>query len=591
MSIPSSFIDRLLTSVSIVDIINRRVQLERTGGRYKAKCPFHGDGNEKTPSFVVYEETGSYHCFACKASGNAIHFLREYDGIDFMESVELLASHVGMEVPKQEKSVDLSDAININTKAAQVFKEQLRSNPGKETIEYLKARGISGETAKFFELGYSMEKSPSLYSILSETFSEPDLSDSGLFGTNDNGGMYDRFRDRLMFPIRNIKGEHIAFGGRLIIDKDNQAKYLNSPETKTYKKKYELYGLYEARLTEKRPESLFLVEGYMDVIGLHQHGIKNAVASSGTAFTQEQLRKILSYTNNIFIVFDGDEAGQKASWRAIENALPLLREDVQMSFIFLNSGDDPDSFIKEKGKDAFIKLANEATSFSDYFLGTIKKHSDLSSIEGRSKVAQFALPLVDKITNPTLKEAYISEIGHICDLDFGKLINSGMDSLPDKQELDEPVKKISSSVIRKSVMGVFTALIQYPKLSTNRAFDLIKKDSRFLFLHDVKDFYKGNPEAAPSILFEQIKNEKIKNLFGEALVSEINLSEEDADIMLCDCIGLISKSEKDRQEILKEKYNMQEISSAEKRELQQIILKKDEISQEDQILLKNLSSR
>ena len=312
MSIPSSFIDRLLTSVSIVDIINRRVQLERTGGRYKAKCPFHGDGNENTPSLVVYEETGSYHCFACKASGNAIHFLREYDGIDFMESVELLASHVGMEVPKQEKSVDLSDAININSKATEVFKEQLKSNPGKQTIEYLKARGISGETAKFFELGYSMERSPTLYSILSGDYGELDLADSGLFGSNDNGDMYDRFRDRLMFPIRNIKGEHIAFGGRLITDKENQAKYLNSPETKTYKKKYELYGLFEARLIEKRPESLFLVEGYMDVIGLHQYGIKNAVASSGTAFTQEQLRKILSYTNNIYIVFDGDEAGQKA---------------------------------------------------------------------------------------------------------------------------------------------------------------------------------------------------------------------------------------------------------------------------------------
>ncbi|MDA8816456.1 DNA primase, partial [Gammaproteobacteria bacterium] len=402
MSIPSSFIDRLITSVSIVDIINRRVQLERTGGRYKAKCPFHGDGNEKTPSFVVYEETGSYHCFACKASGNAIHFLREYDGIDFMESVELLASHVGMEVPKQEKLVDLSDALNINTKAAEIFKEQLKSNPGKETIEYLKNRGISGETAKFFELGYSMEKSPTLHSILSRDYDETDLTESGLFGSNDNGDMYDRFRDRLMFPIRNIKGEHIAFGGRLITDKDNQAKYLNSPETKTYKKKYELYGLYEARLIEKRPESLFLVEGYMDVIGLHQHGIQNAVASSGTAFTQEQLRKILSYTNNIYIVFDGDEAGQKASWRAVENALPLLREDIRMSFIFLKPGDDPDSFIKEKGKDAFIKLANEATSFSDYFVSTIKTQADLSTIEGRSLVAQFAIPLVDKITNPTL---------------------------------------------------------------------------------------------------------------------------------------------------------------------------------------------
>ncbi|MDA9033129.1 DNA primase [Gammaproteobacteria bacterium] len=591
MSIPSSFIDRLITSVSIVDIINRRVQLERTGGRYKAKCPFHGDGNEKTPSFVVYEETGSYHCFACKASGNAIHFLREYDGIDFMESVELLASHVGMEVPKQEKSVDLSDALNINTKAAEIFKEQLKSNPGKETIEYLKNRGISGETAKFFELGYSMEKSPTLHSILSRDYNETDITDSGLFGSNDNGDMYDRFRDRLMFPIRNIKGEHIAFGGRLITDKDNQAKYLNSPETKTYKKKYELYGLYEARLIEKRPESLFLVEGYMDVIGLHQHGIKNAVASSGTAFTQEQLRKILSYTNNIYIVFDGDEAGQKASWRAVENALPLLREDIRMSFIFLKQGDDPDSFIKEKGKDAFIKLANEATSFSDYFVSTIKTQADLSTIEGRSLVAQFAIPLVDKITNPTLKEAYISEIGHICDLDFGKLLNNGVNFMPDKSGSEEPIKKIPTSVIRKSVMGIFTVLIQYPKLASDRIFDLIKRDSRFLFLLDVRDFYKANPEAVPSILFEQIENEKIKNLFGEALVSEIKLSEEDACIMLKDCIGLISKSEKDRQEILKEKYNMQEITSAEKRELQQIILKKDAMSDEDQALLKKLSSK
>ena len=591
MSIPSSFIDRLITSVSIVDIINRRVQLERTGGRYKAKCPFHGDGNEKTPSFVVYEETGSYHCFACKASGNAIHFLREYDGIDFMESVELLASHVGMEVPKQEKSVDLSDAININTKATEIFKEQLKSNPGKETIEYLKKRGISGETAKFFELGYSMERSPTLYSILSRDYNEKDLTDSGLFGSNDNGDMYDRFRDRLMFPIRNIKGEHIAFGGRLISDKDNQAKYLNSPETKTYKKKYELYGLYEARLIEKRPDSLFLVEGYMDVIGLHEHGIKNAVASSGTAFTQEQLRKILSYTNNIYIVFDGDEAGQKASWRAVENALSLLREDIRISFIFLKSGDDPDSFIKEKGKDAFLKLANEATSFSDYFISTIKKQADLSTIEGRSVVAQFAIPLVYKITNPTLKEAYISEIGHICDLDFGKLLNDGVNSMPEKSSLEEPIKKIPTSVIRKSVMGIFTVLIQYPKLASNRTFDLIKRDSRFLFLLDVRDFYKANPEAVPSILFEQIENEKIKNLFGEALVSEIKLSEEDACIMLKDCIGLISKSEKDRQEILKEKYNMQEITSAEKRELQQIILKKDAMSDEDQALLKKLSSK
>ena len=591
MSIPSSFIDRLISSVSIVDIINRRVQLERTGGRYKAKCPFHGDGNENTPSFVVYEETGSYHCFACKESGNAIHFLRKHDGLDFLESVELLASYVGMEVPKQDKPVDLSDAISINTKATEVFVDQLKSPTGKHTIEYLKSRGITGETAKFFQLGYAVESSPSLHSILSATYSKTDLEESGLFGLNDNGDMYDRFRDRLMFPIRNIKGEHIAFGGRLVADKENQAKYLNSPETKTYKKKYELYGLYEARLIEKRPECLFLVEGYMDVIGLHQHGIKNAIASSGTAFTPEQLRKILSYTNKIYVVFDGDEAGQKASWRAVENALPLLREDIKINFIFLKTGDDPDSFIKEKGKEAFLKLADESTSFSDYFLKTIKKHDDLSTIEGRSLVAQFAVPLVDKIANPTLKEAYISEISHICDLDFRKLLDGATNIVQDLSKAEEVIKKIPTSVIRKSVMGVFTALIQYPVLANERNFDSIKKDSKFMFLHNVRDFYKANPQAAPSIMFEQIENEKIKNLFGEALVSEIKLSEENAKKMLYDCIDLISKSEKDRQETLKEKYNMQEITSAERRELQQIILKKDVMSEEDQILLKKLSSK
>ena len=591
MSIPSSFIDRLITSINIVDIIGRRLQLERRGGAYWAKCPFHGSGEERTASFKVYEDTGTYHCFGCKESGNAIHFLRKYDGLDFMEAVELLASYAGMEVPKQEKSIDISDAININTKAKEIFIEQLKSQAGKDTIEYLKARGITGETAKLFELGYSMERSPSLYSILKLNYEKVDLEDSGLFGANDNGDMYDRFRDRLMFPIRNIKGDHIAFGGRLIKDKKDQAKYLNSPETKTYKKKYELYGLYEARLQEKRPESLFLVEGYMDVIGLHQHGIKNSVASSGTAFTQEQLRKILGYTNNIFIVFDGDEAGQKASWRAVENALPLLREDIRMSFIFLKPGEDPDSFIKEKGKDAFLKLADEATSFSDYFLKTIKDQDDLSTIEGRSMVAQFAIPLVNKIANPTLKEAYTSEIGNICDLDFVKLLNGSNQFIKRSNEKKEEVKRSSSSVIKKSVLGVFTALIQHPKLAKDRIFDLIGKDSRFLFLNDIKNSYEQNPEVAPSIIFEQIDNEKIKNLFGEALVSEIKLSIEDAKAMIEDCIDLISKSEKDREEILKEKYNMQEILSAEKRELQQIILKKDNMSEEDQILLKNLSSK
>jgi DNA primase len=590
MSIPSTFIDRLLSSINIVDVIGRRLTLERKGGAYWAKCPFHGSGEERTASFKVYEETGTYHCFGCKESGNAIHFLRKHDGLDFLEAVETLATQVGMEIPKQEAPVDTSNATKINNRASQVFYEQLKSDLGKKTIKYLKERGISGETAKFFQLGYSSNKKPTLYENLKNEFKEIDLDESGLFGKNDDGEYYDRFRDRLMFPIRNIKGECIAFGGRLLSDKKDQAKYLNSPETKTYKKKYELYGLYEIREINKRPESIFLVEGYMDVIGLFQHGIKNAVASSGTAFTQEQLRKILSYTNTIYIVFDGDEAGYKASWRAVENALSLLREDTRISFIFLEPDEDPDSYVSSNGKDAFLNLAKEAKSFSDFFFDYVKDQDDLSTLEGRSMVAKFTLPLVNKISNDTLKEAYINEVSKICDLDFSKLIQGESKSKKVSPAKKEEVKESTNTVLRKSVLGIFTALIQHPKLSSINEFSLITHDSKFNFINDIKNLYQDSPDSNPSIIFEKIESERIKNIFGEALVSEVKLSEEDATSMIKDCLKIISQTNSEREEILKEKYNMQELTSAEKRELQQIILKKDKMSQDEEALIKNLSS-
>ena len=590
MSIPSTFIDRLLSSINIVDVIGRRLTLERKGGAYWAKCPFHGSGEERTASFKVYEETGTYHCFGCKESGNAVHFLRKHDGLDFLEAVETLATQVGMEIPKQEAPVDTSNATKINNRASQVFYEQLKSDQGKKTIKYLKERGISGETAKFFQLGYSSNKKPTLYENLKNEFKEIDLDESGLFGKNDDGEYYDRFRDRLMFPIRNIKGECIAFGGRLLSDKKDQAKYLNSPETKTYKKKYELYGLYEIREINKRPESIFLVEGYMDVIGLFQHGIKNAVASSGTAFTQEQLRKILSYTNTIYIVFDGDEAGYKASWRAVENALPLLREDTRISFIFLELDEDPDSYVSSNGKDAFLNLAKEAKSFSDFFFDYVKDQDNLSTLEGRSMVAKFVLPLVNKISNDTLKEAYINEVSKICDLDFSKLIQGESKSKKISPTKKEEVKESTNTVLRKSVLGIFTALIQHPKLSSINEFSLITHDSKFNFINDIKNLYQDSPDSNPSIIFEKIESERIKNIFGEALVSEVKLSEEDATSMIKDCLKIISQTNSEREEILKEKYNMQELTSAEKRELQQIILKKDKMSQDEEALIKNLSS-
>jgi DNA primase len=590
MYIPEDFINRLLTSVSIVEVIQKRRQVERRGGAYMAKCPFHKGGEENNASMKIYEETGTYHCFTCKDTGNAISFLKKHDNLDFIEAVELLASYVGMEIPKQEKSAAVTKSTNINNKAAEIFYTQLKEENSKNTISYLKDRGISGETAKFFNLGYSNARTPSLHEKLSKEFNINELNESGLFGTNENGELYDRFRDRLMFPIRNIKGECIAFGGRLLKDKDNQAKYLNSPETKTYKKKYELYGLYEVRQTNKRPESIFVVEGYMDVIGLFQHGVKNAVASSGTAFTQEQLRKILNYTNTIYIVFDGDEAGLKASWRTVENSLPLLREDTRISFIFLKEGEDPDSYIKDNGKEAFYALAKSSKSLSDYFFETIKSQDDLSSIEGRTIAAKFALPLIKSISNETLKQAYINEATNVCDLDFAKLIQGKESKENFNLQKKEEVVVDTRSIMKKSVLGIFMALIQYPKLADSNLFKLIKVDSRFSFILDIKNTYISYPDSSASVILEKIENEKIKNVFGEALVSEIKLSQEDAQSMIEDCIKLISQSDTEREQILKEKYNMQELTSAEKRELQQIILKKDKMSQEEGALIKDLSS-
>ena len=591
MAISSAFIDRLLGNVNIIDVIGRRITLERRGGAYWAKCPFHGSGEERTASFKVYDQTGTYHCFSCKESGNAIHFVRKFDGLDFTEAVELLASQVGMEVPKYEAKIDTSNASEINRSALQVFFDQLKSDKGKKAVNYLKERGISGEIAKIFSIGYATSSKPTLHEKLSSKYEKIDLEESGLFGKNDNGDFYDRFRDRIMFPIRNIKGECIAFGGRLLEDKKDQAKYLNSPETKTYKKKYELYGLYESREINKRPDSLFLVEGYMDVIGLFQSGIKNAVASSGTAFTQEQFRKILNYTNTLYIVFDGDEAGQKASWRAVENALPLIREDTRINFIFLESGEDPDSYVRKNGKEAFMNLAKNSMTFSDYFLDTIKNQDDLSSIEGRSVVAKFALPLVNKITNATLKEAYVNEISNICDLDFAKLINGEKKNIVPATIKEQNTETKSSSVLRKSILNIFMSLIQHPKLASSGEFNQIRSNSRFSFLNEVKDIYIQNHDISASVLMEKISNDKIKNIFGEALVSEIQLSESDASSMLKDCIDFISQNESEREEVLKDKYSMQELSSAEKRELQQIILKKDRMSQEEAALIKNLSSK
>ncbi len=582
MSIPSSFIDQILDQSDIVDIIGRRVQLNKKGTNFWGICPFHDDTN---PSMAVNQDKQFYYCFVCNAKGNSINFLRDFENLDFVDAVESIASVVGLEVPKTHQNIDTKEAININSRTVEIYKEQLKASGGNKAIEYLKSRSITGETAKFFNIGFALDEWEGLFKILSREYQSEDLSDSGLFSEK----MKDRFRGRLMFPIRNIKGDPIAFGGRII--DEGEPKYLNSPETKTFSKSKELYGLYEARELNTPLKSVFVVEGYMDVIALHQNGVTNAVASLGTAITGLHISKLMRYSKEIYVAFDGDLAGRKAAWRVIENGLPILREDINIKFIFLEEGHDPDSYINEKGKEAFLDLRRTATPFSQFFLDTIKEQADLNTIEGRSVAAKFAMPLVSKINNQPLKEAYIDEVSKVCSLDFAKLIKSSAKSLPNNisSDLEQKNTKNSAKISRKAVLGIFTSLIQHPKLSEETSFDDIKQDSKFYFINSVRNKFRENLESNPSIVFESIEKEQIKNVFSEALISDINLSEEDARKMILDCISTISKSEKDREEILKEKYNMQEISSAEKRELQQIILIKENISEADHNLLRNLS--
>ena len=352
MSIPKSFIDQVLDQTDIVDVIGRRLPLNKKGSNYWGVCPFHDDHD---PSMAVNQDKQFYYCFVCQASGNSITFLREYENLDFTDAVETLASSLGLEIPYEKTEIHDENDFSILDDAVKVFEEKLKES--KTTINYLKSRNISGKTAKKFQLGFSDDSWDSLYSLFEKKFEQTVIASSGLFleknkKNNPPVKYYDRFRNRVIFPIRNIKGQNIGFGGR-VMNTNEEPKYLNSPETKLFKKSNELYGLYEARRETKKMDSIIVVEGYMDVIALHEKGIKNAVATLGTAVTSNHLSKLMRYSNNIFFAFDGDLAGEKAAWKALQNVLPIIRENTRIKFVFFEPGDDPDSFVNKYGKQRF----------------------------------------------------------------------------------------------------------------------------------------------------------------------------------------------------------------------------------------------
>tara|TARA_Y100001954_G_scaffold238017_1_gene303795 strand:+ start:433 stop:2190 length:1758 start_codon:yes stop_codon:yes gene_type:complete len=581
MSIPTSFIDQLLDQTDIVDVVSRRIPVNKKGSNFLCQCPFHDDSN---PSMAVNQDKQFFYCFVCQESGNAIHFLRRYENLDFVDAIEALASSAGLTVPYEKNKYEKSKPSHLVEQAVKFYQGNLNEKIAPRAIQYLKDRKITGATAMKFNIGYAQDKWDGLLNHFPKDTSEKELNDSGLFSKKDER-FYDRFRGRIIFPIRNIKGDFIAMGGRII--DEGEPKYLNSPETSFFNKSNELFGLYEVKESEKNIESLIIVEGYMDVIGLYEHGIKNAVATLGTAVTPNHISKIMRYTNKIFFAFDGDLAGEKAAWKAVENTFPIIREDININFIFFEQGHDPDSYITEHGLKAFRKLQDESIPLSSYFLSKIKEFN-LETLEGRSQAAAFAIPIVNKINNSVIKEVYAYEVSKLCGMDI-KTIDAPSSSAS-KQDFDQEIRARSNAPLRvKAVINIFSAILAVPAIAKETIFDVLKDDPKFNFLFVILDLYSDTPDIKPSRVIENIESDQIKRYFSEAVVSALELSETNALKLVNDCVEILLKNQKDREQILKDKYNVQSITAAERRDLQQIILKKQEMTDNDRDLLKKLS--
>ena len=583
MSIPSSFIDQLLDQTDIVDVIDRRIPLNKKGSNFWCQCPFHDDSN---PSMAVNQEKQFFYCFVCQESGNAIHFLRRYENLEFVDAIETLASAAGMTVPYVNNRSDRSKPSSLVEKAVKFYQANLNETTAPNAVKYLKDRKITGATAKKFHIGYAQDKWDGLLNHLGSDTPSKELDESGLFSKKDDR-FYDRFRGRVIFPIRNIKGDFIAMGGRII--DEGEPKYLNSPETSFFNKSNELFGLYEVKELEKNIASLIVVEGYMDVIGLFEHGVKNAVATLGTAITPNHISKIMRYTNKIFFAFDGDLAGGKAAWKAVENTFPIIREDVNIHFVFFEQGHDPDSYINQHGLEAFQKLLDESISLSSYFLSKVKEFN-LETLEGRAQAASFAIPIVKKINNSVIKEIYTSEVSKLCGMDIKTMDVSPSPAI--RQETDNVPISTSNKPIRvKAVINIFSALLAFPAIAQEPIFDELKDNPKFDFLFVILNLYKQKPDIKPSRVVESLKSDQIKGYFSEAVVAGLVLSKKNALKLVSDCMGILLKNQKDREQTLKDKYNVKSITSAERRDLQQIILKKQEITDDDRNWLKKLSSK
>ena len=526
--IPESFIQELLNRIDVVDIIDKRVTLKKAGANYLACCPFH---QEKTPSFTVSPSKQFYHCFGCGEHGSAISFLIEYEGLTFVDAINDLANSIGLKVPndaphKIENNAENSNLEEIIKIASIYYQKQLRVSP--KAINYLKSRGLTGEVAKEFSIGYAPEGWQNL-KIAFKKYEDESLVKAGLVVRNEKGKYYDRFRNRIIFPIYSDKGKIIGFGGR-IIDPEDTPKYYNSPETPLFQKSYELYGLLASRKPIREKGYVLVVEGYMDVVGLAQNGIRNTVATLGTATTAFHIKKLIRYTQEIVFCFDGDNAGRSAAWRAMNNSLVSVTDNIQLKFLFLPDTHDPDSFVKENSAKEFELLAQNSMPLTEYIIKYLTIGNDLVTSEKKVKFLNEIKPILNELTAPKLLMIFKKRIA--------ELINLEVDEINEILELKKIYKKNNSNKLpnrlpMKSSRRFCLLLILKPEL-------IIKEDSEYftsdtiddklvLAVIDLKDgAIENNSASIMHLLASRFDDELIKQVNAQLATfdDEMNLEEE-----------------------------------------------------------------
>ncbi|SEF69729.1 DNA primase [Vibrio hangzhouensis] len=580
--IPRSFIDDLLARLDIVDVIDARVKLKKQGKNYGACCPFH---NEKTPSFSVSQEKQFYHCFGCGVHGNAIDFLMEYERLEFVEAIEELASSLGLDVPREQRSgssghFSKGPTANSEQKRSlydlmgtigQYYRDQLKVSSNKAAIEYLKGRGLSGEIVQKFGIGYVPDEWDSVRKNFGQQKATQDmLVSGGMLIENDKGNRYDRFRGRIMFPIRDRRGRVIGFGGRVL--GNDTPKYLNSPETPIFHKGKELYGLYEVLQAYREPPQVLVVEGYMDVVALAQYGVDYSVASLGTSTTGDHLQVLFRQTSTVVCCYDGDRAGRDAAWRAMENALPYLNDGRQLKFMFLPDGEDPDSFIRQNGKEAFEVQVHNAMPLSEFMFSSLMQQVDTRTKEGMAKLSTLAVPLIEKVPGGTLR-LYLREL---LGRKLGLVDERQLQQLIDRQGQQETRVLPHKEIKRTPMREVIALLLQNPSyaemvpdLSSVRDLSLPGLN---LFV-EVVDKCQAHPHMTTGQLLEQWRGSNNETLLSRLASWVIPLDEDNQEDVFIDSLDkILSQCIEKQIENLQAKERSVGLSVEEKRELLALML-------------------